>query len=289
MSQTTPTVVRTLNPSGSVYIEGDDLLISTAFVNGHLSHTAVSERRIAIAEIETVLLAVDSQSPAMAVQTSDQVIGWHVQRGSESDPSGELAKEMATLNPGLDARYVAELPDSVQWLEAGAKMGFKASVSDDAQRLREQPRRDGDASQTTPEVKVKVYKTAKDHEKDAPKMYRDGWHVEGQSARTKKFSMTTGFFTNKQITTITWVRGGGMAMSQTTPSREVKIEKYKSPRKYERGAQQMYREGWSIGGETARRKRWSWMTGILTRKQVITVTWVRLRRHGHHFRVATHA
>jgi len=155
MSQTTPTVVRTLNPSGSVYIEGDDLLISTAFVNGHLSHTAVSERRIAIAEIETVLLAVDSQSPAMAVQTSDQVIGWHVQRGSESDPSGELAKEMATLNPSLDARYVAELPDSVQWLEAGAKMGFKASVSDDAQRLREQPRRDGDASQTTPEVKVK--------------------------------------------------------------------------------------------------------------------------------------
>ena len=78
-------------------------------------------------------------------------------------------------------------------------------------------------------------------------------------------------------------------MSQITPSREVKIEKYKSPRKYERGAQQMYREGWSIGGETARRKRWSWMTGILTRKQVITVTWVRLRRHGHHFRVATHA
>ena len=66
-------------------------------------------------------------------------------------------------------------------------------------------------------------------------------------------------------------------MSQTTPSREVKIEKYKSPRKYERGAQQMYREGWSIGGETSRRKRWSWMTGILTRKQVITVTWVRLR------------
>jgi hypothetical protein len=283
------TVVRTLDPSGSVRIDGDDLLIGTDFVKGHLSHTAASEQRIAIAEIETVLLAVDSQSPAMAVQTSDQVIGWHVQRGSESDPSGELSKEMATLNHSLDARYVAELPDSVQWLKAGAKMGFKASVSHDAQRLREQPRRDGDASQTTPEVEVKVYKTAKDYEKDAPKMYRDGWHVEGQSARTKKWSMTTGFFTNKQITTITWVRSGGMTMSQNTPSREVKIEQYKSPRKYKRGVEQMYREGWSIGGETSRRKRWSWMTGILTRKQVITVTWVRLKRHGHHFRVATHA
>jgi hypothetical protein len=86
-----------------------------------------------------------------------------------------------------------------------------------------------------------------------------------------------------------WVLEGEWQMSQTTPSREIKIEKYKSPRKYKRGVEQMYREGWSIGGETFRRKRWSWMTGILTRKQVITVTWVRLRRHGHHLRVATHA
>jgi hypothetical protein len=60
--------------------------------------------------------------------------------------------------------------------------------------------------QGRPEVKVKVYKTPKDYEKDAPKMCRDGWHLEGQSARTKKWNMTTGFLTNRQITTITWVR-----------------------------------------------------------------------------------
>jgi hypothetical protein len=82
-------------------------------------------------------------------------------------------------------------------------MGFRASLTHDARQLNERQR---GSHGTGTEVQVKVYKTAKDYEKDAPKMYRDGWHLEGQSARTKKWSMTTGFLTNKQITTITWVR-----------------------------------------------------------------------------------
>jgi hypothetical protein len=38
-------------------------------------------------------------------------------------------------------------------------------------------------------------------------MMKKGWHIEAQSTRTKKWSLATGFFTNKGITTVTWVKG----------------------------------------------------------------------------------
>jgi hypothetical protein len=56
-------------------------------------------------------------------------------------------------------------------------------------------------------VEVKKYKSEREFEKDAEKMMKKGWHIEGQSTRTKKWSLATGFFTNKGITTITWVKG----------------------------------------------------------------------------------
>jgi hypothetical protein len=58
------------------------------------------------------------------------------------------------------------------------------------------------------EVRVKKYKSEKEFQKDAEAMFRAGWHIEGQSTRTKKWSVTTGFFTNKGISTVTWLRGG---------------------------------------------------------------------------------
>ena len=55
-------------------------------------------------------------------------------------------------------------------------------------------------------VEVKTYKSAKDYEKDAAKMLARGWEIQGNSTRTKKWSPLTGFFTNKGITTVTYVR-----------------------------------------------------------------------------------
>jgi hypothetical protein len=56
-------------------------------------------------------------------------------------------------------------------------------------------------------VEVKKYKSEHEFGKDAEKMIKKGWHIEGQSSRTKKWSLATGFFTNKGITTVTWVKG----------------------------------------------------------------------------------
>jgi hypothetical protein len=56
-------------------------------------------------------------------------------------------------------------------------------------------------------VEVKKYKSEHEFEKDAEKMMNKGWHIEGQSTRTKKWSLATGFFTNKGITTVTWIKG----------------------------------------------------------------------------------
>ena len=38
-------------------------------------------------------------------------------------------------------------------------------------------------------------------------MYSAGWHIEGQSTRKQVYSLTTGVFTKKGISTVTWVRG----------------------------------------------------------------------------------
>jgi len=56
-------------------------------------------------------------------------------------------------------------------------------------------------------VEVKKYTSEHEFEKDAEKMIKRGWHLEGQSTRTKKWSPMTGFFTNKGITTVTWIKG----------------------------------------------------------------------------------
>jgi hypothetical protein len=58
------------------------------------------------------------------------------------------------------------------------------------------------------EVQVKKYKSESEFERDAKKLYERGWHIEGQSSRTKKWSATAGFLTNKGQTTVTWLRGG---------------------------------------------------------------------------------
>ncbi len=48
-------------------------------------------------------------------------------------------------------------------------------------------------------------------------MYAAGWHIEGQSSRTKHYSLATGFFTNKGLTTVTWLKGGSGASELAPP------------------------------------------------------------------------
>jgi Short C-terminal domain len=58
------------------------------------------------------------------------------------------------------------------------------------------------------QVQVKKYKSEREFQRDAELRIRQGWHIEGQSSRTKHWSMATGFLTNKGQTTVTWLRGG---------------------------------------------------------------------------------
>jgi hypothetical protein len=55
-------------------------------------------------------------------------------------------------------------------------------------------------------VEIKKYKSERDFQNDAEKMIKKGFRIEGQSTRTKNWSFTTGFLTNKGITTVTWVK-----------------------------------------------------------------------------------
>jgi len=56
---------------------------------------------------------------------------------------------------------------------------------------------------------------------------------------------------------------------------QVKVRKFKGERKLERGLRQMGRDGWTVQSQQSRKAWWSWLTGVFTRKQIHTVTFVR--------------
>jgi hypothetical protein len=53
-------------------------------------------------------------------------------------------------------------------------------------------------------VWVKKYRGYRTFQKDATKMYADGWGIVGQSSRKQMYSLMAGLFTRKQISTVTW-------------------------------------------------------------------------------------
>lgn len=56
-------------------------------------------------------------------------------------------------------------------------------------------------------VQVKTYKGDNDFQKDAEKMMKAGWTIQGQSSRNRGWKLTTGFIgAGKTITTVTWVK-----------------------------------------------------------------------------------
>lgn len=56
-------------------------------------------------------------------------------------------------------------------------------------------------------VLVRTYKTADLFQRDANKLAGQGWTIQTQSSRTKKWGATTGVLTNKGLITVTYGRG----------------------------------------------------------------------------------
>ena len=56
---------------------------------------------------------------------------------------------------------------------------------------------------------------------------------------------------------------------------EVKVKKYKGERDLRRGLEKMTGDGWTVQSQSSRKKVFSLLTGIFTRKQIHTVTFVR--------------
>lgn len=69
----------------------------------------------------------------------------------------------------------------------------------------------------TPKVLVKKYKGEREFQRDAEKMYKTGWRIEGQSTRKQLYSLGTGIFTKKGISTVTWLKPGVQPSSDPVP------------------------------------------------------------------------
>lgn len=56
---------------------------------------------------------------------------------------------------------------------------------------------------------------------------------------------------------------------------DVKVKKYKGEKALERGIREMSAKGWSVQSQTSRKRVWRPSTGLFTRQQIHTVTFVK--------------
>lgn len=56
---------------------------------------------------------------------------------------------------------------------------------------------------------------------------------------------------------------------------KVKVRKFKGEQQLARGIERMAKTGWTVQGQSSRKKVYSLTTGIFTRKQIHTVTFVK--------------
>jgi hypothetical protein len=56
---------------------------------------------------------------------------------------------------------------------------------------------------------------------------------------------------------------------------EVKVEEFRGDRNLARGVERMTNLGWTVEDQTSRKALYSLMTGLFTRKQIYTVTFVK--------------
>ncbi len=59
------------------------------------------------------------------------------------------------------------------------------------------------------------------------------------------------------------------------PTKQVRVEKYKGEKEMQKGIQKMLAQGWTVDQSSSRKAMYSLATGIFTRKQIHTVTFVR--------------
>lgn len=59
------------------------------------------------------------------------------------------------------------------------------------------------------------------------------------------------------------------------PEPKVRVLKFKGERQLQQGVEAMLEKGWEIQGQTARKQVYSALTGVWTRKQIHTVTFVK--------------
>jgi hypothetical protein len=58
---------------------------------------------------------------------------------------------------------------------------------------------------------------------------------------------------------------------------EIRVRTFRGNYDFERGLKNMLKEGWEVQSQSSRKAAWSPVTGVFTRKQVHTVTFVRPR------------
>jgi IS30 family transposase len=68
---------------------------------------------------------------------------------------------------------------------------------------------------------------------------------------------------------------GKKATSWVRQRRQVEVEKYKGNRAAERSIEKMLNQGWTLQDQASRKKMHSLTTGIFTRQQIRTITFVR--------------
>lgn len=56
---------------------------------------------------------------------------------------------------------------------------------------------------------------------------------------------------------------------------EVKVMKFKGEKELERGIEKMLADGWQLQNQASRKQAYSLMTGVFTKKQIHTVTFVK--------------
>ncbi len=61
----------------------------------------------------------------------------------------------------------------------------------------------------------------------------------------------------------------------TKTKKKVLVKRYKGDNAAQRGIEKMLNAGWEIEGQSGRKQAWSPVTGVFTRKQVHTITFVK--------------
>ena len=176
------------------------------------------QHRHAIAELKPLRLWRDGVTVGMFVHSGlsadDKLTG--------CTPLANIAgwlRALLAVRPEL--AMVTDTAGDAPWLTE--QLGVAVSVSEMGVREQERARiaaeqRPVEQEQIGPQVQVKAYTSESQFQEDATTMVKGGWHIEGQSSRTKNYSLLTGVLTNKGITTVTWIKASVRTEEAPSPA-----------------------------------------------------------------------